>query len=75
YVFTRTGTTWSQQAYVKSSNTDTGDGFGISVALSADGNALAIGAYNESSTATGINGNQADNSAPDSGAVYVYRAR
>lgn len=72
YVFSRTGTTWSQQAYVKSSNTDTGDGFGISVALSSDGNALAIGAYNESSNATGVNGNQADNSASQSGAAYTF---
>ena len=49
-----------------------GDGFGISVALSADGNALAIGSYNESSNATGVNGNQADNSASQSGAAYTF---
>ncbi len=72
YAFTRTGTVWSQQAYVKASNTETGDGFGISVALSADGNALAVGAYTESSNATGINGNQTDNSASQSGAAYTF---
>ncbi|MDH5694411.1 MAG: FG-GAP repeat protein, partial [Gammaproteobacteria bacterium] len=36
YVFTRTGTSWSQQAYLKASNAGTGDGFGRSVALSGD---------------------------------------
>ena len=40
------------------------------VALS--GNTLAVGAYREASNATGVNGNQADNSAPNSGAVYVF---
>src|SRR6185436_7644749 len=34
YVFVRTGTTWTQQAYLKASNTDAGDFFGVSVALS-----------------------------------------
>jgi hypothetical protein len=72
YVFTRTGTTWSQQAYVKASNTGSGDFFGYSVALSADGSTLAMGARNEDSAATGINGDQTSNAAPNSGAVYVY---
>jgi hypothetical protein len=70
YVFTRTGATWSQQAYIKSSNTGTTDYFGRSVALSGD--TLAVGAYGEASNTTGIDGNQADNSAPGSGAVYVF---
>jgi len=35
YVFVRTGTTWARQAYLKASNTDTGDHFGYSVALSS----------------------------------------
>ena len=75
YVFTRTGTAWSQQAYVKASNTgekSDGDQFGYSVALSGDGNTLATGAISEDSAATGINGNQADNSADSAGAVYVF---
>ncbi len=71
YVFKRGGTTWSQQAYIKASNTDTGDQFGLSVALSADGSTLAVGAGEESSAATGIGGDQADNSAGGAGAVYV----
>jgi hypothetical protein len=72
YVFTRTGTTWSQQAYVKASNTDAGDRFGFALALAADGNTLAVGAPDESSVATGIDGNQGDNTLASSGAVYVF---
>ena len=48
------------------------DCFGFSVALSGDGSTLAVGAYREDSAATGIDGNQADNSAADAGAVYVF---
>jgi hypothetical protein len=70
YVFTRTGTDWSQQAYVKASNTETNDGFGESVALAGD--TLAVGATGESSDATGIDGGQGNNLAPESGAVYVF---
>ncbi len=76
YVFTRAGDSWSQQAYVKASNTGRrdadGDQFGSSVALSGDGNTMAVGATTEDSAATGINGNQADDSAQSAGAVYVF---
>jgi uncharacterized repeat protein (TIGR02543 family) len=70
YVFTRSGTTWSQQAYLKASNTEAYDGFGWSVAVSGD--TLVVGALNEASSATGVNGNQANNSALYSGAAYVF---
>jgi trimeric autotransporter adhesin len=72
YVFARSGSTWSQQTYIKASNPDTADGFGSSLALSADGTTLAVGAATESSAATGIDGNQGDNSATLAGAVYVF---
>src|SRR6185436_7374739 len=72
YVFTRSGTTWIQQAYVKASNTEANDQFGYSVALSANGSTLAVGAIKEDSKATGIGGDEADNSALGSGAVYVF---
>jgi len=74
YIFTlsRNTYTWSQQAYVKASNTDADDRFGQSVALSDDGNVLAIGAFFEDSAATGIGGDHADDSAANSGAVYLY---
>jgi hypothetical protein len=70
YVFTRSGGAWSQQAYLKASNTDAGDFFGASVALSGD--TLAVGAYGERSDATGVNGDQSSNAARDAGAVYVF---
>jgi len=70
YIFVRDGDTWVQQAYLKASNTDAGDGFGVSLAL--DGDTLVVGAYAEDSAATGINGNQADNSAANAGAAYVF---
>jgi len=76
YVFGRARGTWAQQAYVKASNTGSGDGFGRSVALSADGTTLAVAAYQEDSNATGINGNQSNGDAENAGAVYVFtRAR
>jgi hypothetical protein len=72
YVFTRSGTTWSQQAYIKASNPDRLDFFGLGIALSADGATLAVGAKDESSSATGIGGDQTSNAAVNSGAVYVF---
>ncbi|MEZ8932352.1 hypothetical protein AB6E08_22850, partial [Vibrio sp. 10N.247.310.24] len=51
-----------------------GDEFGSSVSLSADGTALAVGAYYEFSSGMGVNsGSQADNSVYYSGAVYLFR--
>ncbi len=69
YVFVRSGTSWSQDAYLKASNTNAGDGFSDSVALSGD--TILIGAPYEDSAATGVNGNQNDNSADGAGAAYV----
>ena len=69
-VFTRSGTTWTQQAYIKSSNSGPNDWFGVRLVLSGDGNTLALGAQNEDSAAQGINGRQNDESADDAGAVY-----
>ncbi|HMZ23079.1 MAG TPA: FG-GAP repeat protein, partial [Blastocatellia bacterium] len=70
YVFVRSGTAWSQQAYLKASNTGASDNFGYSVAIA--GNTVVVGAIGEDSNATGVNGNQSDNSAADSGAVYIF---
>ena len=72
YVYARSGTRWAQQAYIKASNAGSDDQFGFAVTLSGDGNTLAVSAPYEDSAATGINGNQADNSMPNSGAVYVF---
>ncbi|RMF15741.1 MAG: integrin [Gammaproteobacteria bacterium] len=65
--------TWVQEAYVKASNTDADDEFGHSVALDTDGNTLVVGTSREDSAASGLGGDQSDNSAPDAGAVYVFR--
>ena len=70
YVFQRSGSTWSQQAYLKASNTDASDYFGVSVAISGD--TIVVGASGEGSSATGVNGNQDDNSASAAGAAYVF---
>lgn len=73
YVFARTGTAWSQQAYLKASNTDVNDRFGGAVSLSADGNTLVVGAELEDGNGSGVNsGPEANNGAKDSGAVYVF---
>ena len=56
--------------YIKASNTGIGDQFGYSVSLSGD--TLAVGARGEDSSATGVDGNQSDNSVSYSGAVYVF---
>jgi hypothetical protein len=81
YVFTRAAGRWTQQAYLKASNTGKpaqgdnfaeGDQFGFSVTISDDGNTIAVGANAEDSNASGINGNQENDSAETSGAVYVF---
>ena len=46
------------------------DYFGWSVAISGD--AIVVGAWDEASAATGVNGNQSDNSVKGSGAAYVF---
>ena len=71
-----------QVAFIKASNAEAYDHFGCgggspghtgnSIALSADGSTMAIGAPSESGGAAGINGNQNDNSIYASGAVYVF---
>lgn len=74
YVFQRVGTTWSEQAFLKASNWDAGDQFGISVSI--DGDVIAIGAYWENSSQNTVtNGTtaSADNSMSDAGAAYVFR--
>ena len=79
YVFTRTGTTWSQQAYIKASNTQTGDNFGATIDVDSDilivGTGFDLGGPfpSEDSGATGVNGNDSDNSIVDSGAAYIFR--
>ena len=75
YVFTRSGAQWSEVAYIKASNAEAEDRFGHAIALSANGKILAIGALEESSSATGISydhSGELDNSSSGSGAVYLF---
>lgn len=72
YVFTRGATSWVEQAYVKPSNPLVSGAFGAALALAEDGGMLAVGAPQERSAATGVNGDQADTSAPGAGAVYLF---
>jgi hypothetical protein len=60
----------SQQAYLKASNTGQHDQYGLVTAISGD--TIVVGALFEDSNATGVNGNEADNSTSDSGAAYVF---
>lgn len=73
YVFRRSGTSWTQEAYLKASNTGRNDGFGRSLAISGD--TIAVSAADEDSAATGVNGSspgQDDNSMASAGAVFVF---
>ncbi|WP_366525619.1 hypothetical protein [uncultured Microbulbifer sp.] len=70
-MFTHSENGWQQQAYLKASNTDEYDYF-VNVSLSGNGQTLAVGTSWEDSASTGIDGDQQDNSASASGAVYIY---
>ena len=72
YVFVRTGSTWVQQAYLKSNESTSRDFFGVNVAISGDGNTVAVGAIGEDSDAGGINPTINNGTKISSGAVYVY---
>ena len=72
YLFLRINGNWQQQAYLKASNAGVLDGFGANISLSGDASTLAVAASSEQSSATGIDGNQNDNSKSYSGAVYVF---
>ncbi len=73
YVYIRVSVNnWVEQAYIKASNRDDTDNFGISLSLSGDGNTLAVMASEEDGNAIGFRGDQNNNSALDSGAVYTF---
>ena len=72
YVFVRAAQSWSHRAYVKAATAGAGDYFGHRVAMTADGNILAVAAVLERSAATSIGGDQSDDSAPFAGAVCLY---
>jgi hypothetical protein len=76
YVFKRDGSgNWIQDAYLKASNAEANDWFGLSVAIS--GSTIVVGATDEDSNQTTITNTDgsasSDNSASNSGAVYVFK--
>lgn len=71
YVFTRSGSTWSQQAYLKASQVTAYDYFGTTVAISGDGNTVAIGAIGEDGSGAGINQTVTETKS-SAGAVYTF---
>jgi phage gpG-like protein len=52
YIFTRSGTTWSEQARINGSDTSASNRFGQSVSISGDGNTAIVGAWNNIATGT-----------------------
>jgi len=52
YIFTRSGSTWSQQAKIQASDAEASDDFGYSVSISSDGNTAIVGADTEDTTAS-----------------------
>ena len=81
YVYRRSGSEWSLEAFVKAPKAGGGDQFGSALALSGDGTALAVGSPGEDSASTGTfaPGGAGYQTALDSeastgsGAVTVYR--
>jgi hypothetical protein len=72
YLYSQDGAgDWVAEAYLKAEVPRVEDGFGSTVAL--DGPLLAVGAPGQNSAAGGIDGNQADQSMLDSGAVYIFQ--
>ncbi|TGM09482.1 hypothetical protein EHQ86_02330 [Leptospira yasudae] len=73
YVYQRTGTTWAQESYLKAKNVQTGDWFGMGIAISGD--TILAGAPQEDSGQTTITQGTIqtwNEMKPNSGAVYIF---
>jgi len=66
HVFLRSGLGWTQEAYLKASNTGANDGFGTAVAIHGD--LVVVGAPGESSATS----SPLDDEAPSAGAAYTF---
>lgn len=73
YIFTRSGSTWSFESYIKAPNPTTSDVFGN--AIDINGDYLVVGAYGEDGGLAGVqNGSISDdNTISASGAAYVFK--
>jgi hypothetical protein len=74
YVFENRGIAgWVQSAYVKASNAGVSQSFGTALTLSADGNALVVGANTEKGSSSGISdGKTTDELTDAAGAAYMF---
>lgn len=72
YVFSKTDSGWTQQAFLKASNPDRQDYYGVRATINNEASRIAISAPFEASNASGINGDQTNNDIELAGAVYVY---
>jgi hypothetical protein len=76
YLYSNIDGSWQQRAYIKASNPESEDFFGQFVALSSDGGVLAVGAYGEDNSISGIvtDGSETEDYGTLSkvGAVYLY---
>jgi len=60
YIFTRSGSTWTEQAKIQASNKGSGDNFGRATSISGDGNTVIVGARLE------------DTGAANAGSAYIF---
>ena len=72
YVYTRMSGAWSKQSYIKAINPSLSYYFGASVAVSGNGQNIAVGAYYDNGTGTGVGGNPNMSGVTNRGAVYLY---
>lgn len=72
HLYRLAGAQFARTSYLKAPNTGNGDAFGNVIDIAADGRTIAVGATGESSAASGIGGDQADNSVTGRGAAYLY---
>ena len=61
YIYTRSGTSWTQQAKIQALDKAAYDAFGFSVSIDSDGDTAIVGAYSED--ASGIT---------DTGSAYIF---
>ena len=68
YIFERSGTIWSQEAFIKANIVENGDGLGQALAIS--GETIVAGSDDEDSNPAG---GESDNNLTSSGAAYVFQ--
>jgi len=72
YIYKRSGVTWTEDAMVEASNAKAQFYFSVNIDLSGDGTTFVASSRGQSSVG-GINNDQLDDSASESGAVYVFK--